>query len=246
MKKFLLLQLRPEDETADSEFKAILRTGELDREEVHRLRVERLEDLEIELEDYCAAIAGGSPFDISLPVERKSDDQKQVEAFFENLLDRIVKEDFPFLGACSGSGLLGKYCGTPISGKYAESVGSVTVTVTEAGQYDPLTAGLPPQFTALVGHKEACDKVPDNAVLLLTSEPCPVQMFRIRKNIYATQFHPEADANEFIVRINTYKQFGYFAPETAEDLIASISGTETPFAREILRRFVARYRQHFQ
>ena len=90
----------------------------------------------------------------------------------------------------------------------------------------------------MVGHKEACDEVPQSAVLLVTSKPCPVQMFRIKKNIYATQFHPEADAEEFILRINIYKNHGYFAPKKAKELIAALKNIETPIAKEILKRFV--------
>lgn len=80
-------------------------------------------------------------------------------------------------------------------------------------------------------------------MLLAQSDTCPVQMFRLRNNIYATQFHPEADAEGFIVRINVYKHHGYFPPETAEDLIAAVSKENTPVPRTILERFANRYRQ---
>ena len=241
MKKLLILQMRPEDETADSEFESILRVAKIDRKRVHRLRVERIEKFDLDLKNYCAIIAGGSPFDVSCPDKKKSDVQRQIESFFTDLFDQVVDNDFPFLGACSGNGLLGKYCGTGISGKYSEPVGSVTVTVTKEGEKDALLAGLPKQFRAFVGHKEACDSVPQQAVLLLTSKPCPVQMFRIKNNIYATQFHPEADTEEFILRINTYKNHGYFPPEKAGDLISAVKNIEAPVAKEILRRFAARY-----
>ena len=242
MKKILILQMRPENVTADSEFEAILRVGEIDRELVHRIRVEQHEKININLNNYSSIIAGGSPFDVSCPNHKKSDVQKQIESFFNHLFDQVIAIDFPFLGACSGNGLLGSYCGTIISSKYSESVGSVTVTVTEEGEKDPLLIGLPKEFPAFVGHKEACDTVPQSAVLLVSSIPCPVQMFRIKKNIYATQFHPEADVEEIILRINTYKNHGYFPPEKADELISAIKGIETPAAKEILRRFVIKYR----
>ena len=234
--------MRPENETADSEFEAILRVGEIDKEEVHRIRVEQFEKLEIDLNNYCAIIAGGSPFDVSCPDNKKSDVQKQIESFFNRLFDQIIDIDFPFLGACSGNGLLGNYCGTTISGKYSEPVGSVTITVTEDGEKDPLLFELPKQFHAFVGHKEACDTLPQDAVLLVSSTPCPIQMFRIKKNIYATQFHPEADVDEFILRINTYKDYGYFPPEKANELISEIKDIETPHTKEILKRFVLKYK----
>jgi GMP synthase (glutamine-hydrolysing) len=242
MKKFLVLQLRPEDEAADSEFESILKVGNISSDHVYRIRVEQQPETNINLTDYCAIIAGGSPFDISIPRHSKSATQLGVESFFNRLFDQVIPADFPFLGACSGSGLLGSYCGTTISGKYSEDVGIVSITLTEEGQYDNLLKGLPKEFGVLVGHKEACDQVPENAVLLATSEQCPVQMFRIKNNIYATQFHPEANANEFVIRIRIYKNHGYFPPEKADELIETFKDAETPYANEILRRFVKKYR----
>jgi GMP synthase (glutamine-hydrolysing) len=241
MKKLLILQMRPEDATADSEFEAILRVGQLKRDQVRRIRLEQ-ETPEVDLDEYAAAIAGGSPFDVSTPEAEKSKVQKDIEAFYKNLFDRMIPADFPFLGCCSGNGLLGQYCETPISGRYSEPIGAVKITTTEAGRKDRLLSGLPEAFDALAGHKEACDQVPPGAVLLASSDTCPVQMFRIGKNIYATQFHPEADSQEFILRIKTYKDYGYFAPEEADGLIAAVSQTDTPVAREILRRFIAFYK----
>lgn len=242
MKRILILQMRPEDETANGEFEAILRVGEINRNQVHRIRVEQPNIPEINLANYCAIIAGGSPFDVSYPQDQKSSPQLQIEAFFNKLFDEVIEQDFPFLGACSGNGLLGQYCGTTISGKYSEPVSSVQVFVTDEGLTDPLLIGLPTEFTALVGHKEACDEVPKGAELLVYSKTCPVQMFRLKNNIYATQFHPEADVDEFNLRINIYKNHGYFAPEKAKKLKKRLEGIETPEAKEILRRFVKKYK----
>jgi len=234
--------MRPETEACDSELEAILRYGGLSREEVHRIRVEQENTKDIDINNYSAIIAGGSPFDISIPEAKKSNTQKRVEVFFNSLFDNLIPADFPFLGACSGNGLLGRYCGASISDKYSETLRSVEVWVTDEGVKDPLLKGLPRKFSALVGHKEACDTVPPGAVLLVSSDPCPVQMFRIKKNIYATQFHPEADADEFILRIKIYKYAGYFRPEEAEELSTAIRESSTPVPKEILRRFIERYR----
>ena len=244
MKKILILQMRPEDEASDSEFEAILRVGNINRAHVHRVRLEQPQIPEINLNNYTAIIAGGSPFDVSCLPEYKSNAQLQVEDFFNTLFKQVIDKDFPFLGACSGNGLLGNYCGTSISGKYAEPVGSVEVTLTEQGKKDILLKGLPQHFPALVGHKEACDAVPDQAVLLVTSKTCPVQMFRIKNNIYATQFHPEADGDEFILRVDIYKNHGYFAVNEAEALKARLKGIKAPETNKILKRFVAKYKDY--
>jgi GMP synthase (glutamine-hydrolysing) len=234
--------MRPEDQASDSEFEAILRVGNLDKNQAHRIRLEKEEIPKIDLLDYTSIIAGGSPFDVGIPTHKKSQVQKRIEDFYELLFNQIVTDDFPFLGACSGMGLLGQYCGTKISGKYSEPVGSVSVTITEEGLKDPLLNGLPVNFKALVGHKEACDTVPAGAVLLVTSEACPVQMFRLKKNIYATQFHPEADSKEFVLRVNIYKESGYFPQEKVNKLIASLQNVSTPISEEILLRFVKKYK----
>jgi GMP synthase (glutamine-hydrolysing) len=245
MKKLLILQMRPEDAAADSEFKAILRVGQLHRNQVRRIRLDQ-EIPEVDLDDYTAVIAGGSPFDISTHESEKSRVQKDIETFYEKLFDRMIPADFPYLGCCSGNGLLGRYLGAPISGTYSEPIGSVNIRLTGAGRQDRLLTGLPKTFDALVGHKEACDEVPPGALLLATSPSCPVQMFRLGKNIYATQFHPEADSWEFILRIKTYKDYGYFEPEEADGLIEAVRHADTPMAREILRRFVQAHNGPFQ
>ncbi len=241
-KPILILQLRPEDVTADSEYACFLKYGQLKAEDTRRIRIEKngIPD-NIDLDDYAAIIVGGSPFDISTPENDKSDIQKKIEADFNRLLEQVVSRDFPFLGACSGNGLLGTYLGTPITTKYRETVGCVTLDITEAGSKDKLLEGFPEKIDVLLCHKEACDTTPEGATLLMTGSNCPVQMFRVGENVYATQFHPEGDTEEFILRIDTYANNGYFEPHEAEALKKEISKKPTPYAQAILRRFVECY-----
>ena len=98
-KPFLILQLRPENDTSESEFEAILKYGGLDRKDVCRMRIETTGIPDLSLHDYSAVIVGGSPFDISTPEAEKSAIQKKIETDFKRLLDDDVSSDFPFLGA---------------------------------------------------------------------------------------------------------------------------------------------------
>lgn len=241
-KPFLIIQLRPEDKTANSEFAVIKKFGGLADEDVERIRAEQNGLPEIELDKYSGIIVGGSPFDISTPEDQKSDTQKRIEADFQALLDKVVKADFPFIGACSGNGLLGNYCGVTISKKYGEDIAAIDIHITKEGRKDPLLKGLPNPFRALVGHKEACDAVPEGATLLASSDTCPVQMFRVGQNVYATQFHPEADADEFVLRIRIYKNAGYFPPEEAESVVDRVKDEVITEPQKILKRFVELYR----
>ena len=241
MKPFLLLASRAEDTAADDEYLAYLRYTGLAEAQLHRIRMEAAPLPRLELSDYSGVIVGGSPFTSSDPAEHKSEVQHRVERELFALLDRIVAEDFPFLGACYGVGTLGLHQGAVIDRTYGEGLGGVTVRMTSAGQQDPLLRGLPERFTAFVGHKEACTVLPGGAVLLASSETCPVQMFRIRSNLYATQFHPELDVEGLTTRIDIYRHAGYFPPDSAEELMAQARQHNVTEPMAILRNFVERY-----
>lgn len=244
MKKFLILQLRPETEAADNEFAAILAKGALDAGRVQRVRLD-CEDLPagLDLDDYAGVIVGGGPGCVSDRDDEKDPVEKRIEDQIMGLMPEICDRDVPFLGCCYGIGILGHHLqrGIVSKEKYGEAVGAVECTLTEAGAADPLLAGVPERFRAFVGHKEAVQDLPPGSVNLVSSGPTPFQMIRYGGNVYATQFHPEADADGFETRIHIYKHKGYFAPETADELIEEVRGEDVRFPELVLRNFVARY-----
>ncbi|ROS78893.1 glutamine amidotransferase [Cellulomonas sp. PhB143] len=241
MKPFLLLASRAEEVAAVGERDAFLRFGGLEPHQLHRVRMEAGPLPPIDLDDYSGVLVGGSPFNASTPDAEKSETQRRVEAELEPLLDDVVGRDFPFLGACYGVGTLGLHQGAVIDEHYGEEVGPVTVEVTDDGRADPLLAGLPASFSAFVGHKEACRTLPDHAVLLASSATCPVQMFRVGENQYATQFHPELDADGIAERIEVYKEYGYFPAETAAEVTARVRAADVSVPSRIVAAFVRRY-----
>jgi GMP synthase (glutamine-hydrolysing) len=115
------------------------------------------------------------------------------------------------------------------------------VSLTEEGRRDPLLEGLPERFGAFVGHKEACRTLPPDAVLLASSATCPVQMFRVRRNVYATQFHPELDVAGLVARARIYQHAGYFPPEELDQVVALAEAAEVREPARVLANFVARY-----
>lgn len=240
MKPFLILQLRPEDEAADNEFEAILDKGGFSADEVERIRLDQRplpEDLRFE--DYSGIIVGGGPGCVSDPEDTKDPVEKRIEDEIMGLMPAICDQDVPFLGCCYGMGILGHHLTPGVVSKenYGEPVGGVDCALTEDGQADPLMAGVPSEFRALVGHKEAVQTLPEGAVHLVSSEPAPFQMLRYGQNVYATQFHPEADAAGFETRVHIYKHKGYFPPETADDLIKQIHKEDIRFPELILKNF---------
>jgi GMP synthase (glutamine-hydrolysing) len=243
VKPFLLLATRADDDVADAEHAAVLRCGGLAGDELVRVRLEREPMPALDLDAFSGIVVGGSPFCTSDPAERKSATQVRVERELSGLLDRVVEEDVPFLGACYGVGTLGVHQGGVVDRTYGEPISAVPVTLTAAGRADPLLDGLPDTFSAFVGHKEALTVPPPHAVVLARSATCPVQVFRVGQNCYATQFHPELDLDGIVQRVNAYRDEGYFAPEEFEQVLAGLRRSRVEVAHRVLRSFVDRYRR---
>ncbi len=241
MKPFLLLSTRAEDLAADEEYAAFLACTKLPEERLHRFRLEAAPLPPLRLDDYAGIFIGGGPFNSSDPEDEKSAVQRRVERELAGLLDQVVARDFPFFGACYGVGTLGVHQGGVVDRHYSEPISAVQIALTPEGLADPLLDGVPGRFDAFVGHKEACRVLPSSAVLLASSATCPVQMFRVGRNVYATQFHPELDVPGLVTRIRVYQHAGYFEPSEMNDLIARLTPSVVTEPGRLLANFAALY-----
>lgn len=242
MKRFLVLQARPETEAADEEFAAVLSRGGLDASAVLRLRLDQAPLPRLDLAQFAGIIVGGGPGCVSDPPDTKDPLEARIEADLLALIPEVLARDMPYLGCCYGLGLLAHSLGARVGkGRYGEPIGGVDCTLTEDGARDPLLAGLPARFRALVGHKEAVEDLPQGAVHLVGSAPCPFQMIRAGRNVYATQFHPEAQGENFANRIRIYRDRGYFDPEQADTLSAACRAETITVPQRILSGFVKRF-----
>ena len=241
MSRFLFLGTRAGHSIADAEYEAICHYAGVPTSAMDRVRLEEGPLPPIDLDAYAGVVTGGSPFNSSDPFTEKSVVQQRVEADMNTLLDEIVARDMPFLGACYGVGTLGTHQGAVIDRTYGEPPGTGHIQLTAEGLADPLCAGLPERFDAFLGHKEAVRELPSHAVLLATSGPCPVQMFRVKNNLYATQFHPELDTAGLIGRLQEYRHEGYFHPDELDRLTAEAEAAKVVYPQQILRNFVEQY-----
>ncbi|GHE85504.1 glutamine amidotransferase [Aliiroseovarius zhejiangensis] len=245
MKPFLILQLRPETDASDDEFRAFLAKGGLEPDQVHRIRLDQQDiPASLRLGDYSGVIVGGGPGCVSDAPGQKSAVEARIEAQCLSLMPQITGQDIPFLGCCYGIGILGHHLapGSVTKDQYGEPVSASPCEVTTEGRNDPLLDGIPDRFEAFVGHKEAMQHLPHGCHHLVASPRCPFQMIRHGQNVYATQFHPEADAHSFETRIGIYKHHGYFPPEEAEALVDMVHAANVHAPAQILRNFVTRYR----
>ena len=87
-------------------------------------------------------------------------------------------------------------------------IGTHELCLTEQGLRDPLFGYLGSRFNAQMGHEDCVDKLPDNAVLLASSEIVKNQAYRIKdKPIWCTQFHPELKRSQLLTRVLQYPTY---------------------------------------
>jgi GMP synthase-like glutamine amidotransferase len=106
--------------------------------------------------------------------------------------DAVVRQ-IPFLGICLGGQLLADVCGATVhSPSSLREKGLLPITLTSAGESDPLFAHVPPTFLSFQWHNDSFE-LPAGAVHLASSSRCPNQAFRVGAAAWGTQFHPEMD-----------------------------------------------------
>lgn len=117
-------------------------------------------------------------------------------------------------------------------------VGTIELTLTDAGRADPLFGELPPVFAAHAGHEDHVVELPPDALLLASSARVPEQAYRfVGRPIYCTQFHPELDRTAMLERVVAYPEYvARIARIPYDDFVHGVR--ETPEANSLLRRFV--------
>ena len=151
-------------------------------------------------------------------------------------LHRIGK---PTFASCWGFQAMARALGGDVITDIARAeVGSIEVELTDAGRVDPLFAELEDRFLAQMGHHDIVVRLPDDAILLASSQRVENQAFRFdSKPIYCTQFHPELNREALLQRVWAYPWYidrirGISLEEFAVDC------QESPATDELLRRFV--------
>jgi GMP synthase (glutamine-hydrolysing) len=120
-------------------------------------------------------------------------------------------------------------------------VGTIKLTLTNAGRADPLFGSLPRIFDAQAGHEDRVVALPPDAELLAFSPRVTEQAFRFAgRPIYCTQFHPELDRAAMLERLVAYPEYvARIARTPYDDFVQHLR--ETPDANSLLRRFASMF-----
>ncbi|WDT93165.1 type 1 glutamine amidotransferase [Thermoleophilum album] len=108
-------------------------------------------------------------------------------------IERVVAAGVPYLGVCLGSQLLARAAGASVRPGNEPEIGFAEITVTAAGEGDPLLRHLAPRTVVLHWHGEIFD-LPSGAASLACSELTEHQAFRLGDNAWGVLFHAEADS----------------------------------------------------
>ncbi|MGR2752967.1 glutamine amidotransferase [Agromyces arachidis] len=236
--RFLFVSVRPEIEAVGPEYESVRRSTGLDasRLEHHRLDVESFGG--VTPLGFAGVIVGGSPYNVITPEAHKHPVQRRVEDDLARLAEQALEADHPVLFTCYGIGVLTRVLGGDVGTLHGEPASAVEISLTDAGRTDPLLGALPDRFQALVGHKEATGRLPSEAVHLAGSTGCPVQVYRVGRNVYATQFHPEVTTEDFIARARVYRHHGYFPARELRAVSERLAAASVTEPQRMLRRFV--------
>ncbi len=135
--------------------------------------------------DYDALWVMGGPMDVW------QEDQFPWLVAEKAAIRNWVDSGKPFLGICLGHQLLADATGGAVAPGDAPEVGVLPITLTEAGQRDPLFDGLPARGDCFQWHGAVVQRLPEGAVTLAESDICPIQAIRVGARAYGLQFHVE-------------------------------------------------------
>lgn len=188
------------------------------------------------LSGFQGVILGGSSefyFGGNTSTEREEAHQAMLERLRPFLLF-LLENDFPVLGICFGHQMLAHALGEEVVADPDQAeTGSFSVSLSEAGEEDPLFSDMPEVWKAFFVHRDSVMKLPRESVLLAQGERSQVGAFRHKKQVYGVQFHPELDRHDLPPRLRLHPEYVSEGIDAFLDTIEAV-----PHAGRILRNFV--------
>ena len=141
------------------------------------------------LEGYDALICMGGPMDVF-----DENDHPWLAAEKSIIREAVIDRKMPCLGFCLGHQLLADALGGAVGRMTEPEVGLMEVSLTTAGQSDPLFEGLDVTLACLQWHSCEITTPPKGSEILAASCLSPAQAIRVGRHAYGLQFHVELTA----------------------------------------------------
>jgi len=141
----------------------------------------------------------------------------------------------PILGICFGHQIIAHaWDGKIMDNPNGIEVGTKQIDFRKEVKNDQLLKDYYPAINAQVSHVQSVITLPEDSVVLASSQQEPYQAFRIGENIWGLQFHPEFNA-DVIKKLIISKDEKYPGKIDVKRLLAEV--IETPKSYSILKRF---------
>lgn len=164
-------------------------------------------------------------------------DRAQWSESAAQFVSRAAAVEIPLLGVCFGHQLLAYALGGIVDyHPQGREIGTLPVSLMASAKEDILLANLPPHFSAHLTHMQSVIQLPPNAIRLASSQHEATQAFRVGRNAWGVQFHPEFTPGimqAYVDRLSPRLQEEGFPVQQIRDALH-----DTPHATQILRRFV--------
>ena len=144
----------------------------------------------------------------------------------------------PTFASCWGLPALGRALGGRCIHDPAHAeLGTIELSLSDAGKDDPLFGQLDSPFPGLAGHEDHVVELPPDAVLLASSALVKHQAFKLAEApIYCTQFHPELELSTFLERVTAYPRYVEQIARMSVEAFAA-QCRETPQSRGLIAKF---------
>ncbi|HYO58248.1 glutamine amidotransferase [Archangium sp.] len=189
---------------------------------------------------YDVVMMTGSPASVTQP-------EPWMERSAEFMVGAAAR-GIPVLGVCFGHQLLAYAHGARVvRNTQGREIGTVEVTLSEAGREDPLFHGLPERIAVQATHEDIVEQPPAGATVLAGNANTAVQALAFGPLIRGVQFHPEVHpaamralilAREDKLEVEATNR-GHATGERVPRLLAGIA--PSPAGQRILRNFVERF-----
>jgi GMP synthase-like glutamine amidotransferase len=111
------------------------------------------------------------------------------------IIQDAYEKNIPILGLCLGAQLMAHALGGKVERGEVSEIGIYEIK--NSGSDIDEIFNFPDPVKAALWHQDFITQLPAGAVRLASSDICANQIFRVQKNSYGLQFHPEIDAAIF-------------------------------------------------